>query len=224
MGARAARGQVLTRKRAWKTTEVEYLRQHYVKDGADAVAKALGRTRNSVVHAASTYGASRQHHAATLEGIKARCVTEGDCWLWQGASDGHGRANMRRDGRSVPVRRVVRELVDGQPIPTGKRVAAKCWVKECVSPECSVIVSHKVALRMAAKRGAYGNLSRTMKGMATKRASAKFSEDVIALVRAQPGTSKEAAAANGMSVSHAKAIRRGVARASFGAYQLRRAT
>ena len=39
--------------RAWKTTEVEYLRQHYVKDGADAVAKALGRTRNSVVHAAS---------------------------------------------------------------------------------------------------------------------------------------------------------------------------
>ena len=210
-------------KRAWKTTEVEYLRQHYVKDGADAVAKALGRTRNSVVHAASTYGASRQHHEATLEGIKARCVTEGDCWLWQGASDGHGRANMRRDGRSVPVRRVVRELVDGQPIPTGKRVAAKCGDKECVSPECSVIVSHKVALRMAAKRGAYGNLSRTMKGMATKRASSKFSEEVIALVRAHPGTSKEAAAANGMSVSHAKAIRRGVARASFGAYQLRRA-
>ena len=97
-------------KRAWKTTEVEYLRQHYVEDGADAVAKALGRTRNSVVHAASTYGASRQHQAATLEGIKARCVTEGDCWLWQGASDGHGRANMRRDGRSVPVRRAPRRL------------------------------------------------------------------------------------------------------------------
>ena len=110
-----------------------------------------------------------------LKLIKSRCTEEGRCWLWTGAQDGHGRPQMRHDGKVVYVRRLVRELTDGQPVPKGFVAAASCGQKLCVSPHCSCVATHKQRAQMAAARGAFGGATRTRKMTRTKRQAPGFS-------------------------------------------------
>ena len=88
----------------------------------------------------STTRKTRIHTVATLH---SRCIEEGDCWIWQGACDGHGKPQVRHLGKTVYVRRLMRELKDGRRIPTGKVVACKCGMDKCVSPAHTVITDHQ---------------------------------------------------------------------------------
>ena len=148
----------------------------------------------------------------TIDSIAARCVEEGDCLLWTGGCDGHGRPKCRHDGRSDYVRRVMRELVDGKRIPPGKVVAAQCGNKLCVSANCSVIGTDKTRGALAAKRGAYTSAAKAARIAVARAAQSRFDPATIQMVRDHPGPSRAAARDAGMSSSYARAIRAGKVR------------
>lgn len=148
--------------------------------------------------------------------IKSRCTEEGTCWLWTGAQDGHGRPQMRHDGKVVYVRRLVRELADGKPIPPGLVAAAHCGQKLCVSPLCSCVATDKQRAQMAAVRGVFGGATRTRKMTATKHANSRITADMVQRIRLAPPPCSRIASEVGVSVSHVKAIRRGTARRDLG--------
>lgn len=151
-----------------------------------------------------------------LKLIKSRCTEEGRCWMWTGAQDGHGRPQMRHDGKVVYVRRLVRELTDGQPVPKGFVAAASCGQKLCVSPHCSCVATHKQRAQMAAARGAFGGATRTRKMTATKHAKSRITADMVQAIRLAPPPCSRIESEVGVSLSHVKAIRRGTARRDLG--------
>ncbi len=148
----------------------------------------------------------------TLESLHARCVEEGDCLLWQGGCDGHGRPQCRHGGKTCYVRRVMRELVDGKPVPTGRVVPASCGNRLCVSPKCSEVGTDKRRAQLAAQRGAFSSAAKTARMVATKARRSDYPDALVDQVRRHPGPASAAAALVGMSLSHAKAIRRGASR------------
>ncbi|MBX3610381.1 MAG: hypothetical protein KF871_10855 [Hydrogenophaga sp.] len=151
-----------------------------------------------------------------LEDIKARCDEVGECWFWNGGCDSHGRPQKRHGGKTVYVRRLVRELADGQPVPPGLVVAAKCGHKRCVSPDCSVATTTRRKAQMAAKRGAYSSPAKAAKMARMKRAQSWITDEMVEQIRLAPGPSSRIAAETKVSLSHVKAIRRGSARRPIG--------
>ena len=116
---------------------------------------------------------SRPFIHQTIERLIARCVEEGDCLLWQGGCDGHGRPQCRHGGKTCYVRRVMRELVDGKPVPAGRVVPACCGHRLCVSPKCSEVGTDKRRAQLAAQRGAYSSAAKTARMVATLDARIK---------------------------------------------------
>lgn len=147
-----------------------------------------------------------------LARIRGNCTEEGQCWLWNGGLDGHGRPQKRHNGKTAYVRRVVRELADGQPVPSHLVVPASCGHKLCVSPHCSSRATHKTKAVMAAKRGAYNNAAKAAKQTASKRAKSWITEEMVEQIRMADGPATRIAAETGVSHSHVKAIRRGASR------------
>lgn len=144
--------------------------------------------------------------------ILSRCDEEGQCWVWKGGLDGHGRPQKRHNGKTVYVRRLVRELADGEPVPAHLVVPASCGNKLCVSPECSSRATHKKKAAMAVKRGSYNNAAKTATMVASKRAKSWITDDMVEHIRMAPGPASRIAEETRVSVSHVKAIRRGDAR------------
>lgn len=153
--------------------------------------------------------------AWTLDLIKANCVTEGNCWIWQAGCKDSGAPVCRHNGKVRTVRRLARELADGKHIPGKREVAAQCGDLRCVSPSCSVKVLTKRRCEMAAANGSFDLPARTAKRMLQQRAASKFSEELIEHARTTVGTCAQIAAATGISLGYVKDIRRGVARRSL---------
>lgn len=157
---------------------------------------------------------SRPFVVHTVESLRARCVEEGECWIWQGASDGHGKPSTKHNGRTANPRRVVRELVDRKPLPPGVQVVPACHNSMCISPACCVKTDHRGRARIANERGAFSNPAKNRLGAMTKRAKSWITDEMVALIRAARN-GPEAAHETGVSLSHCKAIRRGIARKDY---------
>lgn len=157
---------------------------------------------------------SRPFVIHTLASLRARCDEIGDCWIWKGATDGHGKPSARHAGKGTNPRRVVRALKDGHPIQPGELVVATCHNPRCISPACSVRTDDKGRARIANEGGAYSNPAKNRRGAMTKRAKSWITEDAVAAIRAAR-TALEASQQTGVSLSHSKAIRRGAARKDY---------
>lgn len=147
-----------------------------------------------------------------LDMIGSRCDEVGECWIWKGALDGHGRPQKRHNGKTVYVRRLVRELVDGQPVPADKVVPASCGCRQCVSPHCSSVTTTRQKAVMAAKRGVYNNPAKLAKMALTRRAKSHISDELVEQIRSAEGPCSRIAAETNVSLSHVKAIRNMTAR------------
>lgn len=144
--------------------------------------------------------------------IHSRCIEEGNCWLWQGGLDGHGRPQKRYQGKTVYVRRLVRQLKDGQQIPSTHVVPASCGNRICVSPVCSSVATHQKKAKMAASRGVYNNAAKSIKMALKKRAESWITDELVQQIRVAPGPASRISLETKVSLSHVKAIRRGTAR------------
>lgn len=145
---------------------------------------------------------------ASLEAIRANCVEEGQCWLWQGAISHGTTPTMRIDGskRLVSVRRLVLEL---QGVSIEKRKAfPTCGNHACVSPECVKPMTHAHMLARVAKRSGYAqNHARKAKIAAGKRKHSPLTPELVAEIRSSAESGHAIARRLGLSQSTVQAIR-----------------
>lgn len=95
--------------------------------------------------------------AYLLERIRSRCVEDGDCLMWQGATDSSGTPLMRLNGSrsNVPVRRVVLQAI-GKWSGKKNHVASNvCCASACVSEEHAREFSRSYLIKRAAERTGY---------------------------------------------------------------------
>lgn len=101
-----------------------------------------------------------------LRQIKARCIEEGDCWLWKGGKNSRGQPKVgRRSGR-----RLVWELVKG-PVPPEARMGVSCGCPSCLNPKHLTVrtraeVTAEVLARPSVKRKRSASGARAMKARA----------------------------------------------------------
>lgn len=138
--------------------------------------------------------------------IRIRCVECGDCLIWQGVSNRGKNPQIRVNGKTLSVRRVLWEEKNG-PCPTGKHIATTCETRNCVShtePQ-----TRKQIARRVADTGVYANIVRCAKIAATKQKQVGLLPAQIEDVRFGGGSLREAALRNGISKGAAGFIRRG---------------
>lgn len=77
---------------------------------------------------------------ALLERILRDVVIEGDCWVWQGATNDHGYGQIKVGGRKGKTLYVHRLMADAQP---GDEVRHTCDTTRCVNPEHLLLGTHQ---------------------------------------------------------------------------------
>lgn len=152
----------------------------------------------------------------TLETIKALCEVDGKHWIWQFATRDSGAPVTRHAGKTVSVRRLVRELADGRPLAQGMEVVPRCNHALCVSPKCCLKTTTNGRFALAMARGAYSHDPVAVaKRMVRQRAESKYPEALIDQARTADGTCQQVAARTGISLGYVKDIRSGKARRAF---------
>ena len=148
-----------------------------------------------------------------LARISAKSVEEGACLIWRGCfSDSSGVPQVSFRSRAHSVRRVLYEAVTGRAPGAAMVVAPRCRNPRCVSPDCLQLMTVAQLRKADAARGAFSGANANAARLAAARRRAEIPDDVIALVRSFEGTSAQAAAASGVSLSYCKQIRAGKAR------------
>ncbi len=98
------------------------------------------------------HGHNARDHRDLWDRIRSRCVSDGDCLIWQGAIRGLGYGAININGRNMAVHRVVYEYFNG-PIPHGLQLdhvrARGCRSRLC----CNVDHLEPVTPRINVLRG-----------------------------------------------------------------------
>lgn len=141
--------------------------------------------------------------------IRAKCIEDGDCLVWQGASCHGTHPNMRIDGKIVYVRKAWHELKRG-PLPKGKIAAHACETRNCIC-HTEALTFSEIQRRVGAK-GLYSRPERAAKIAATKRAQVgKWSMEIAREIRNGDLPIAYYAEKHGMDPAVAARIRRGEA-------------
>ncbi len=142
----------------------------------------------------------------TIESLKARCVEEGDCWLWQGYA-ANKVPMVHKDGGMVSVRRLMFDLM-------GKRTREGYYVPVCGNKEC--VCPDHTRYRSQAEHVAFMNkqefsLERRLKMTAARRARADvvLSVDKARMIRSAYGSYAEISEAYGVTKSVVGRIKQG---------------
>lgn len=144
----------------------------------------------------------------TLEAIRANCIEEGECWIWQGAMSHGTTPVMRIDGekRLVSVRRHILE-VKGVRV-AGRKAYPSCGNAACVNPEHTLaMTSSQMLTRVAASTGYAKNLARNAKISAGKRRHSPLTPELVHEIRSSPESGHAIARRLGLSQSTVQAIR-----------------
>ncbi|WP_315125266.1 hypothetical protein [Comamonas antarctica] len=147
----------------------------------------------------------------TLDDIKARCVEEGDCWIWQGAVSDAGYPIMKRyGGPCLLVRRVAIALAGREPKPR-QPVACTCDDKRCVAPAHLKLSTWSKVGKTAAAKGSYSGKARCAKVSAGRRANGnlKLNAEIARTIRESVESGPVLSARYGVNRSLINAIKRG---------------
>ena len=146
----------------------------------------------------------------TMAHIKARCIEEGDCWIWQGSVLGNGYPSMSIKDETYLVRRVVLEIV-GKPPKKYQPVICSCRNKLCVNPEHLTRSSHSKVGRDTAALGVFSELTKCAKNAKASRAreSTRLTMELANEIRLRPESGKVLSGIYGVSKNQINAIKRG---------------
>lgn len=144
----------------------------------------------------------------TIEAIYARCIEEGECWIWQGPVDTHGVPIMRITG-SRKLHSVRRHILQINGRVLGKlRATNTCSVPLCVNPEHAVGWTMKQLITRAAQETGYANNRlRNAKIAAKKRALSPIPPELIEEIRTSPESGRAIALRLGHCQATIQAIR-----------------
>lgn len=144
----------------------------------------------------------------TIESLKARCIEEGDCLLWQGhmtKMDTPG-VYLKRDlasnrGRLVSTRALMHELATGQEIKPGYYYRPTCGNPRCINPEHTGVMSQKQHMvHMAKLLNSYPATS-AIRAKKIGLARRKLTDEQIQLIMTDPRSGKDLAPILGISPS-----------------------
>lgn len=144
----------------------------------------------------------------TIEAIYARCIEEGDCWLWQGATDGNHVPMMRLNGsrKLIPVRRFILEM-NGRNLGV-LRATNTCDVRMCVNPEHAVgWPSSRLIKRAAIVSGYAQHPARNAKISSKKREASPLTPELVHEIRTSPESGRAIAIRLGYCQATVQAIR-----------------
>lgn len=143
--------------------------------------------------------------------IKARCVEDGDCLLWDRSCDRTGVPRVSvKDGtktKTYQVRRIVWALKTGEPVRNDVRVTVTCGNKRCVC-HLEAIEPGEVVRRTAQRADV--KRRRILNGLRS-RERAKLDMDKARAIREANKTIAELAQEFGVGETTISRIRRGVA-------------
>lgn len=144
----------------------------------------------------------------TIEAIYARCIEEGDCWLWQGPVDTNDIPIMRITGsrKLHPVRRYILQM-DGTVLGS-LRATNICNVPRCVNPEHARAWTMAKLIKRAADETGYAKQpARNAKIAARKRQLSPISPELIEEIRTSSESGRAIAIRLGYCQSTIQAIR-----------------
>lgn len=159
--------------------------------------------------------------AYLLARIRARCVEEGDCLIWQGCISSSSNASrggypIIKVGYGQPCKTVRRAIVEVAGDKNGNRdlkprqpVETTCGERLCVAQEHLVVSTPvKVGKRMA-KAGKLSSLARSAKIAASKRATGKLTMEQALEIRFSDESGPVLAERYGVHRSQINNIKRG---------------
>lgn len=147
----------------------------------------------------------------TMETLHARCVEEGDCWVWGGYVQ-NGAPYICQSGKLTAVRQITMTLSE-RPIRIGaKYFATTCGDPLCVNPEHIVCRTPKEHMTRMASQVQHRAVSRVVKLQTAARARAicKLTEASANSILLDARSHRAIAIAHGISKSLVSNIKRGV--------------
>jgi hypothetical protein len=144
----------------------------------------------------------------SIEGIYARCIEEGDCWLWQGPVDTNGIPIMRITG-SRKLHLVRRHILQMDGTVLGSlRATNTCNVTRCVNPEHAIGWPMSKLIKRAAKTTGYAsNPARNAKIALKKRELSPITPEQIDEIRSSTESGHAIARRLGFCQATVQAIR-----------------
>lgn len=147
----------------------------------------------------------------TLEDIKARCIEDGDMWIWQGCYTMSGNPACKINGRFTTAMRAAYILKHGAAkLPDNKRVWSKTRDVRDVNPDNAMVGTiaehNKWRAQDGRMRGPANQIAATK---ARDKIGRKFSYEQADQIRASDKSERELAEAYGCSKALIGFIRRG---------------
>lgn len=144
----------------------------------------------------------------SIESIRAKCIEEGGCWIWQGAMSHGTTPTMRLDGsrKCVSVRRHILELhgIDAENL----KAYPICNNPACVNPRhVKPTTTSDMIKRVAKQQGYASNIARNAKIAAGKRKNSPITPELVEEIRSSSESGHAIARRLGFSQSTVQAIR-----------------
>jgi hypothetical protein len=148
----------------------------------------------------------------TLESLKARCLEDIDCWVYQnGATTEYRKRHpeIRHGQKTYLVRRLAYELA-GKRIKDGMSVVPVCGNPKCVNPEHQKVMTESEKLKKAAEKGAFSGIARAKRIAECQRKSkSKLTAEQANEIRFSSESGPVLAARYGVNKSVVNKIKRG---------------
>jgi len=150
----------------------------------------------------------------TLERLSNLYEEDGACLVWKGGCC-NGHPAMRKNGKTVLVRRVLWQELKGE-IPPGHIVRMTCECKKCIEPAHMVCTTHQ---KLAKQMGAMGIMSGPVRSAAIARAKrkthAKLNDEAVIVIRGSDELGRVLADRFGVTQSYISKIQKHKARREF---------
>lgn len=157
---------------------------------------------------------SKARTTHTLESLRQRVIEVGDCWEWQGYHQNNTPQVIAYPGgvkKMVSVRRMLRELVTGQPQPDGN-YSNTCGNHRCVNPDHTIYRNESGHMRdMGRKRKVSAVTANKLRKYRVENGLAKLDESKAQEIRLSSEPAPVLAERFGVSKSWITKIRRGKA-------------
>lgn len=143
----------------------------------------------------------RPYKNHTLESLRARCIEEGDCWLWQGAATG-GVPSIGFKGKTVYVRRYILEVLQGRSLGHKQRTTPTCFNHLCINPEHIMLTSRSIIQKRWTNHAGYMQApARRLKITVSRRERSPYSLETVQKVHDMEGTMSQRAIARTLGTS-----------------------
>lgn len=141
--------------------------------------------------------------AYLMDRIRARCVEEGECLLWQGTLAAGCAPSIRHDGDTVSIRRWLWVQMGKKLTANGGAIKAKCRNPRCVAEGCLI------AGKRGPDVGRKHRPSTKLKAAALIRARSSLTLADVQEIRLSDAPTRELAERFGKAMNHIQAIRKG---------------